>query len=147
MMYVITTKGEKLNLEQKPLGKGGEGEVYRLINPPAQYRDCCVKIYRNPKQEVREKIEFMIQNPVELPSNLRQHIRVCTPLALIFDHLNQSFKGYIMPLAFADSCSLQKLLTRPQKVSWQWKYDLDTPEGFKRRLGLCQNIALSIFFE
>mgnify|MGYP000529451016 CR=1 FL=1 len=142
MIQVKTSNGVLLILEERPLGKGGEATVHRIINAPPQYKNCCIKIYNNPKPEIKEKIEFIVKNPITVQHNLVGFLRICTPKEFILDSQNRAFKGYIMPLAFDGSYTLQKLLTRPKTISWHKEYDLNTANGFRRNLGLCLNIAL-----
>lgn len=142
MIHVRTSAGETLILNGKPLGKGGEGGVYRILSP-LKYQHYCAKIYAEPKLIHQQKIDFMIGHP---PDCLRQNLKMCWPTALIFDQSQPNkFLGYIMPMAFPASCSLQTLLTSGHRVEWSPKFNRDVSQGFRNSLSVAKNVALLVY--
>lgn len=139
MIQVRTSSNELLILNDKPMGKGGEGGVYRILTP-LKYRDCCVKLYAQPKSEIQKKIDFMVKYP---PDFLRQNLKICWPQSLVFD-ANQAnkFLGFLMPMAFPASCSLQTLLVSGHRLDWSQKFNRDTSKGFNNCIALAKNVAL-----
>lgn len=93
--FKITIPGQKegyIELSSDPLGKGGEGSVYPLLSISDNFgysSDSVVaKIYHNPSDESRLKIEAMISNKPSTDS-------AAWPIALVCDEKNQ-FLGFIM---------------------------------------------------
>lgn len=142
MRQVRTANNELLTLNDKPMGKGGEGGVYRILSP-LNYRHSCVKIYENPKAELHRKIDFMVRNP---PEFLRENLKICWPQNLVFDqYQTNKFLGFIMPVAFPNSCQLQTLLVSGHRLDWSKKFDRDTREGFRNCIALAKNISLTLY--
>lgn len=152
MRFFHTSTGEKIQVDSKPLAKGGaEGSVFAVLSP-VKYKDSCVKIY-NPKirmQINREaKIAYMVQNPPQSLSHGK--CQLCWPTELIYEDIKKKiFLGFIMRKAFKDSISLYELCTMKfdQQLPqiWQAKYDRKRlPDGLIARLKLCVNIAGGIF--
>ncbi len=143
-IIIQTRSGKSITIEDVPLGKGGEGEIYSIISP--LYKGHCVKLYfdKYRTQDRQKKIEFMIKNP---PADLSgTNYIVCWPVEIIFQH-NQ-FVGFIMPAAFSDSEDLYELcVPKSTKLSqvWQQKYDRKTKDGLIARMKLCTNLAASIY--
>lgn len=145
---------ESIDIVDKPLGKGGQGNVHNITT--SQYKDCCVKIYKEQQtaQKVYDRIAFMVQNP---PKNITgsNSFRICWPIALAYD-TNKNFIGYIMPLAFPDSRDLLILSTYNAKpisqqakykkyTSWHNKYELTSNVGIKNRIKMLCNWAIAIY--
>jgi len=146
---VITSKGEKIVLEDSPFSKGGEGEVRGIISAPSIYANCCVKIYYTKKRtkEQANKIRFMVDNPPEkIESN---GFKIAWPRETIH-HLNNEFIGFIMPLAFPGSEQLVYLTATNLNIKklgtiWQ-KYSRDNGKfALISRLKLMNNIAIPIY--
>lgn len=142
MRQVRTANNELLILNDKHMGKGGEGSVYRILSP-LNYRNSCVKIYENPKTELHRKIDFMVRNP---PEFLRENLKICWPQNLVFDqYQTNKFLGFVMPVAFPASCQLQTLLVSGHRIDWNSKFNRDTREGFRNSIALAKNIALTLY--
>lgn len=142
MQQVRTANNELLTLNDKPMGQGGEGGVYRILHP-LSYRYSCVKIYANPKIELYKKLDFMIRNP---PEFLGENLKICWPQNLVFDpYQTNKFLGFVMPVAFPASCQLQTLLVSGHRLDWSKKFDRNTRSGFRNTLALAKNIALTLY--
>ena len=137
---LLTHRGEKIILEDKPVSKGGkEGEVRKIITP-AHYTMNCVKIYheKNRTKEKEDKIRFMIENSPKPPAQVQSTLMIGWPIETIYS-LDKEFVGFMMPLAFVGSEKL-KLLTSKKKLSGDWlKFSFGN--DLKYRYKLMLNIA------
>jgi len=120
---VLTYKGVKIILEDKPVSKpGGEGEVRKIISP-VNYTKYCVKIYHEGKRtkEKEGKIRFMIENTPTPPAQVQSMLMIGWPIETIY-HLDKEFIGFMMPLAFPGSEKLKDLTKSPfpKKLSGDW---------------------------
>ncbi|MDR2511318.1 MAG: hypothetical protein LBC89_02445 [Bacteroidales bacterium] len=145
---VITSKGEKIVLEDTPFSKGGEGEVRKIISAPSAYANCCVKIYYKHKrtQEQANKIRFMVNNP---PAQIKGNGFMIGWAIETIHHLNKEFIGFIMPLAFSGSEQLVNLTAtnlNTKRLGMVWhKYSRDNGKyALVSRLKLMNNIAIPI---
>ncbi|BBL76142.1 protein kinase domain-containing protein [Methylomagnum ishizawai] len=146
MPIVYSPRFGKLEVDDQPFAKGGEGAAHRLTRPPLELRDHCAKLYfdKYRTKERRKKLEFMVRNP---PSDLRrERLMVCWPVDILFDGPRRGrFLGFLMPLAWPDSASLYgACLAKPGPKSPPWlaaKFDRVTPAGRTARLKLIVNIA------
>jgi DNA-binding helix-hairpin-helix protein with protein kinase domain len=145
MAVFFTSTRQKIEVEDKPLGKGGEGSVHR-INFPSTLKDHCLKLYQESYRtsERQKKIEFMIRNkPRELNSNIYM---LCWPDEAIFDGKGK-FVGFLLPLAWSNSVKLYSLCL-PDKINpspkWLSRFDRKTPQGRISRLKLIVNLASAI---
>jgi serine/threonine protein kinase len=147
-MEVLTSKREKVVIDNDAFSSGGEGEVRRVLNAPSRFQDICVKIYYQKKRtpELEKKIKFMVSNP---PAKFKGNgFLIGWPLDYVTD-AGGKFLGFIMPLAFPDSEQLIKL-TAPKlskKLSQEWYDRYDRANGISSlisRLKLINNIAIPI---
>ena len=143
---------ETIEINDDPLGKGGQGAVYNIKT--AQYKkDYCIKIYLRDAQKAYEKIKYMVTHP---PKNIKDNpsFRICWPVALAYDS-NKNFIGYMMPLAFPKGHDLTILSTYQRKplsklkkfkddTEWHDKYELDTEVGIRNRIMMLKNVAVAL---
>lgn len=149
-MIVYTSKKEKVELEDKPLASGGEGEVHRVVSCPRQFTNVCAKLYFKPQQTVEKekKIRYMVENP---PSPIvGKGSMLAWPVETIYSD-KKRFIGFLMPTAFPGSKKLVILTTPKIKSSLkeQWaKFDKekDKKVALISRLKLVNNIAIPIHF-
>lgn len=89
-MAYIGSKGDTYVIETPPLGKGGEGSIYRLKGKP----NLVLKIFNPDKRnETRhKKLLAMIKTPLS-PNAMKQ---VTWPVDVVYE--NGAFVGYVMPL-------------------------------------------------
>ena len=146
-----TASFETIEINDTPLGKGGQGAVHNITT--SQYSaDYCIKIYIRDAEKMHKKIEYMVTHP---PQNIRDtSFRICWPTALVYN-TSKEFIGYMMPLAFPkghDLTILSVYRNKPlaqikrykDKVEWHNKYELDTPEGIINRVKMLCNIAIAL---
>jgi len=146
-----TANGIAVTIKPEPFGRGGEGSVYDIVEP-ASYKDYCLKIYveskQNPQQE--EKLKFMVK-PENIPNLKHDKYRICWPTEVIYNE-EGNFVGFIMLKAFPSSELLYKL-TASEKVdsslaqNSEWKmleYNNDYYSVLVRRMKLCTNLAIPI---
>ncbi len=154
MAYYIYEKGKKVSIEirSKEISSGGQGVIYEITSP-YEYRNYCLKIYKDAKhaEENKNKIEYMVLNP---PSNIDMHnIRICWPLNSVYDK-RDGFIGFLMRLAFPHSRDLKILSIYsvgktiaekyPKNISWHNKFELENPDGVRNRMKMLHNWALAV---
>lgn len=146
-----TANFETIEINDTPLGKGGQGVVHNITT--SKYSaDYCIKIYIRDAEKMHKKIEYMVTHP---PQNIRDtSFRICWPTALAYN-TKKEFVGYMMPLAFPkghDLTILSVYRNKPlsqlkrfkDKVEWHNKYELDTSEGIVNRVKMLCNIAIAL---
>lgn len=146
-----TANFETIEINDTPLGKGGQGAVHNIIT--SKYSaDYCIKIYIRDAEKMHKKIEYMVTHP---PQNIRDtSFRICWPTALAYN-TKKEFIGYMMPLAFPNghdltilsvyrSKPLSQLKRFKNNVEWHNKYELDTNEGIVNRVKMLCNIAIAL---
>lgn len=144
-MMIRTGNGTKLELNARRLGRGGEGAIFAVTNPP-HLRDYVVKRYKDPESYSRRaRLEFMLKHP---PSQLAGPGWVlCWPRDLVFE--NNRFIGYLMPRVTDASFSLYQLTKNKthQEIlpSMREQYDRDTLAGILTIMQLCNQLAHALY--
>ena len=139
-MYT-TLSGKSIKLGSK-IAKGGEGEVFNIINDS----DNCVKIYReniNIKDK-EDKLKYMTLNP-PLETEGPNH-KICWPNDVVYK--DDKFVGFLMSKSFDDSLLPYHLCQPeiPQKLDEKWHltFDRESQRGIISRLKLCVNIIAAV---
>lgn len=145
-MIVYNSNHKKIILEDEPLSSGGEGAVYKIQTPSSFANKYCVKLYYEKKrtEDRRKKIEFMVKNP---PQKIEwDGSKIGWPIDLVY--INNSFAGFIMPLAYPNSKKLTILtgLTLSKRLDSSWeKYDRKLGKySLVSRMKLIVNISIPI---
>ena len=146
-----TANFETIEINDTPLGKGGQGAVHNITT--SKYSaDYCIKIYIRDAEKMHKKIEYMVVHPPQIIRDTS--FRICWPTALAYN-TKKEFVGYMMPLAFPKghdltilsvyrSKPLSQLKRFKDKVEWHNKYELDTSEGIINRVKMLCNIAIAL---
>lgn len=146
-----TANFETIEINDTPLGKGGQGAVHNITT--SKYSaDYCIKIYIRDAEKMHKKIEYMVTHPPQIIRDTS--FRICWPIALAYN-TKKEFVGYMMPLAFPkghDLTILSVYRNKPlsqlkrfkDKVEWHNKYELDTSEGIINRVKMLCNIAIAL---
>lgn len=146
-----TANFETIEINDTPLGKGGQGAVHNITT--SKYSaDYCIKIYIRDAEKMHKKIEYMVTHPPQIIRDTS--FRICWPIALAYN-TKKEFVGYMMPLAFPKghdltilsvyrSKPLSQLNRFKDKVEWHNKYELDTSEGIVNRVKMLCNIAIAL---
>lgn len=146
-----TANFETIEINDTPLGKGGQGAVHNITT--SKYSaDYCIKIYIRDAEKMHKKIEYMVTHPPQIIRDAS--FRICWPVALAYN-TKKEFVGYMMPLAFPKghdltilsvyrSKPLSQLKRFKDKVEWHNKYELDTNEGIVNRIKMLCNIAIAL---
>lgn len=91
-----TANFEAIEINDTPLGKGGQGAVHNITT--SKYSaDYCIKIYIRDAEKMHKKIEYMVTHPPQIIRDTS--FRICWPIALAYN-TKKEFVGYMMPLAF-----------------------------------------------
>lgn len=137
----ITQNGNILKIGER-IAKGGEGEVFEIINIPNALFKSYYKDMRT--EERMKKLDYMCSNAPKNISNNK--FLICWPTEIVYD--NGEFAGFIMPKAFHASVSTYNLCQTelPQSFTSYWKstYDRTSFQGRINRLMLSTNIAAAI---
>jgi serine/threonine protein kinase len=141
--------GQLIQLEDLPLGTGGEGDVHRFFNPNTQQRHLVVKLYHDTQNASRRKnkIEFMIQNqPQDFQKQKTGEACIIWPCELVYTTTNE-FIGYVMPLVNGgkdlEILCTDDLLDQIHGVAWK-RFNFSESGSFLLRLRLAQNIAAAL---
>ena len=118
--------GKQYQLDNKPLGSGGEGDIYAILGNSSQ----VVKIYKksSTSQVLEEKLKLMVQRPPS-SSVLKQ---VAWPLDVVYDSTG-SFCGFVMPK-----------LDITDELSDIYVYPPKSGITYQQKLVLAQNICVVI---
>lgn len=94
-MRVRTENTGKLFTLQKPLHKGGEGEIYEVPHHPG----LVAKVYHRDKRrsERFEKLRIMVCNPPDDPTKHLKHPSIAWPIELLCDAASGQPVGFVMP--------------------------------------------------
>jgi DNA-binding helix-hairpin-helix protein with protein kinase domain len=143
-MIVCSAKLGTLELETKPFASGGAGQVYHAETSSGIV--YCVKLLTKHKPEDLAKLAHMVGNPpIKLSHGWGQ---VCWPLDLITKTKGSMPVGYVMPMAFKDSCQVTNLTyprwpgkDRPRLAE---KVDRNSSEGLNNRIKIAYNISAAV---
>jgi DNA-binding helix-hairpin-helix protein with protein kinase domain len=145
MAILFTSTQQKIEIEDKSFGKGGEGSVHKIVSP-ASLKDSCVKLYSEKYRtlERQNKIEFMVKNkPSKLNGNFYM---LCWPTEIVFDTTGR-FYGFVLPLAWQNSIKLYSLCLS-DKVNpyptWLNKFARQSSQEKTLQLKLIVNIAVAV---
>lgn len=154
MKVFLGSDKETVEIENQPsLGRGGEGEVYKVI-APAKYAGYCVKLYNKNKitDEKIKKLEYLLKhNPITDSKGHRSVIWIENIVYLKEKNAkNYVFGGLLMPIA--EGYSLEYLCSnkfplnriRSNETTLYQKFDRTHPDNFKSRLVVCYNIAVAL---
>lgn len=147
-MRSYTSGHECIELSDKALSSGGEGEIHSVLSKPARFNNVCVKIYFKAKRtkSLENKIKYMVANPP--CQTYSSNYLIGWPLEVIYD-IQKNFIGFVMPLAYDNSKPLIVLTAKniSKKLDPTWAYKYDRKYGAASmiaRLKLICNIAIPI---
>lgn len=132
-----------VEIEETPIGKGGQGDVYKIVNS-TNSKKLVLKIYHESKRtpELEKKISYLISNtPRQETSN--NHHSVIWPLQLAY--IGNLFIGFTMYQS--EGIVLDKLCSQilPNDLGSEWKkFQYGSEDAIKLRLKLCYNIAAAL---
>lgn len=146
MMKYFTAQKKQIYLEVKPLARGGEGEVFKVLYGSGASKQCAKIYFPHQRTKERERKLIHLCRKSYAPELDKPYL-LCFPREIIYDEHGE-FLGFLMSEAFPDSIQLYQLVT--PKISnklpakWHLKYDRSTKDGILNRLKLCVNIAIGI---
>jgi len=146
-----TSLGKTLVLSSKKLDKGGEADIYQILQP-SQYKNCVAKIYRKKssakfkkKMMTKEtKLKYMTKHLISKVSTRKLNDVLILPIDTIY--CNNEFIGYVMPYV-KDKVSLIKLLLNDVDSSWDnlnLSSTKDKDVVFLNRLIISYNVVKAI---
>lgn len=131
-MLLKDSKGQIIQVNDTPIGRGGEGNVHKVTG--ALYADCCVKIFHTGKIGARRtKLEYMIKHPLSAPAN--SAYRICWPMDFVYR--GTELIGYVMLMAFNGSHSLYDINLKDGTET----FARTTERGMSNRLKVLYNIS------
>lgn len=136
--------GTTISIADQPLGKGGEGAVYEILNP-LNFQNSVAKILFQDKRTIERqyKIRYMVDNPPSTTQDSNRHNFLIWPQQLLFEDNN--FVGFVMPKA--NGIELEELCRvelKPELGSEWQKFYRDNSDSMIVRLILCSNIAKAV---
>jgi serine/threonine protein kinase len=143
-MYIDlhTSLGQAIQIDDKPLGEGGEGKIF-VVTAPSQWLGYVAKIF-HPKERTKDKhlkINYLKQNRPQFSDDCS----VIWAEELLFE--NRQFVGYLMR-EVPNGIDLTYLcnLTISEKLPtfWHEKYNREHYQGLLNRLQVCFNLAKAI---
>lgn len=153
-IFIVNAKSsvfEKISLEAKPLGSGGQADVHK-IETLSYKKDYCVKKFKDINKVEADRIQYMIDNQPQ-GIILNSGFKICWPVAMAYNLKKQPI-GYMMPLAFPESRDLLILAKNgigkaisegyPKYPAWHNKYELNSPKGLENRLKMMVNWAIAM---
>ncbi|MBN9386292.1 MAG: hypothetical protein J0H74_36375 [Chitinophagaceae bacterium] len=146
MRRIVQLKnGTTLHLEQNAFASGGEGELFKIVEP-VSFQKQVVKIYKPEKrtEDRKSKIEYLVAHPPTSIKNNDGHYSVIWAEQVIYE--NGKFVGYLMPLAKGEK--LEKLChpKLPPSLNSDWhRFEFGNSQSTELRLKLCFNIAAALF--
>ena len=141
-MLTLSNRSQ-IQLSDKPLGQGGEGDVYE-IKSPSRYTNHVAKKYKNPTSERERKLKYLIKNPPQTEEN--GHTFLIWPRDLLYE--NGKFVGFIMPKATGIELELlcsDDFLNYPEYQGSVWeKFAFSQPNSLIKRLKIARNICAAV---
>lgn len=145
MQTYSLSNGSKVQVSDKPLGRGGEGEVFEIKYPNHHIKNVAKIFYdtkRTPERE--EKLKHLINNPPKTEEN--GHTFLIWPLDIIYE--NDKFIGFIMPRAEGIELELlcdDDFLNYPEYKGSVWeKFAFSQPNFSIIRLQIAYNICAAV---
>jgi len=136
--------GTILQLENKSFASGGEGDLFKILNP-SSFQNQVVKIYKVEKRtkDRENKIQFLANNPPNIEIHDGHH-SVIWVNQVVYD--NEKFCGFTMPIAKGEKLELLCHPKLPKTLNNEWqKFDFGTAKSIELRLKLCFNIAVALY--
>ncbi len=136
------TKGRFYELNPDPLGKGMEGDVFRIIDIEGKVAKIFKPENRSPERE--HKIRYQAAHPlydyqegIQLP--------IAWPLEVLYDIHTRQFSGYIMPEVKGRSLQFLCLNSSPVLNDPAWaRFSFQQEGSMLLRMKVCYNLALAV---
>ncbi len=98
--------GTQLTLDDKPLGRGGEGDVYRVRKTGAIKASTVAKLYVDSKRTAQrqQKLQYLAANPPASFHDAGGHAYLSWPQQVLYQA--QRFVGFTMPEAVGGSLTI-----------------------------------------
>ncbi len=131
-----------IQLEETPLGKGGEGNVFAVVSPD-HLRNQVAKIY-HPGERMPER-EFKLRYMIAHPPRLQDDYAIIWPQEIVFE--DGKFAGFLMARARGDyDASMLSSLRMSRRMDARWKemFSRSHTRQLDNRLQVCKNIANAV---
>ena len=140
---IVNSKGQKIELNPKALGSGGEGSVHNILGS-SEYHNHVAKIYHEKERTLNryKKINYLIDHRPDL----KDGYSVIFPEEPIFAGSvdSSNFVGFIMKKAKGEVDLTSLCTLKPSMkldANWHHKFDRVSSFGMHNRARLCYNIA------
>jgi serine/threonine protein kinase len=154
MKVFLGSNKEEIEIENQPsLGKGGEGEVYKVI-APAKYIGYCVKIYNKNKitTDKIKKLEYLLGHSPIMDSKGHHSVIWVEDIIYIEEKntKNHIFAGLLMPIAEGYSveylCANKFPVNRikSNETALYRKFERTHQDNLKSRLVVCYNVGVAL---
>lgn len=139
-----TSSHEILTLESIPFAQGGEGSLYKVLQP-VNYQHLVAKIYHSTKRtkQRQHKLRYLIEHPPIFENKAQQQL-ISWPLALL--EKGQNFVGFLMPKVEGELLEVLATAKLPKYLSKKWqRFKLGTDGALELRQKVCFNIAVALY--
>ncbi|HQV68304.1 MAG TPA: protein kinase [Thermoflexales bacterium] len=120
MKVLYTNTHQPIELDDKPIGHGGEAAIYRVSHPTGM----VAKTYIRPTPEKEAKLAWMIAHAPADPTMNANHVSIAWPHYVLQD-AQRKFTGYAMPgVSGADELIniYNAVLRRKRYENFGWEY-------------------------
>lgn len=154
MKVFLGSDKEVIEIENQPsLGRGGEGEVYKVISP-AKYAGYCVKLYNKNKitTEKIKKLEYLLKNNPITDSTGHRSVIWIENTVYIKEKSKQDYTFAGLLMFIAEGYSVEYLCAtkfptnriKSNETTLYQKFDRSHADNLKSRLVVCYNIAVAL---
>jgi serine/threonine protein kinase len=145
LQYYIQGTNEALVIEDKPFASGGEGGLYRILQPAGYAANYVAKvIHPNKLSPEREaKVRYLISNRPKF--EYQPDFQPIVWVDRAFNDDKNKFAGFVMPRAQGEKLEILCSPRMPKHLGKEWKeYALGTETAMRLRLRVCYNLAMAV---
>lgn len=142
-MY-IKAINQAVIIEDSPFASGGEGELFKVLNPSG-LSNCVAKVFHRNKRDAEKeaKIEYLLENPPVFEGALDEQPIVW--VKHILHDAQGNFVGFMMPKATGEKLEILTSPKLPKYLGKEWqRFKLGGDEALRLRLKVCYNLAAAL---
>ena len=146
MEFFIKSTNEKLLFEQPSFASGGEGALFRVLQPE-HLQHLRAKLYHKNKRtsQKQEKIDYLYQHPLSYDTPFDQGDEPVIWIKRPILDRYADIVGFLKPFAFGEKLEILCTAKLPRRLSGDWKRFVPHKEGANLlRLKVCYNVASAL---
>jgi serine/threonine protein kinase len=131
-------------IEDSPFASGGEGELFKVLNPSG-LSNCVAKVFHRNKRDAEKeaKIEYLLKNPPVFEGVLDEQPIVW--VKHILHDAQGNFVGFMMPKATGEKLEILTSPKLPKYLGKEWnRFKMGGDEALRLRLKVCYNLAAAL---